>query len=418
VDASARPAGGDHRRACPATLKQTWRAQHLRMRLRSQSRGGDLPQTRGGDLPQTPGLPRRHQARCRSSRRALSPVAKTQCPVVSASREARAPLSSKYDSNSGNPGIWGLGEISHLPVSSACFLGRATFPVFTLCGAGPRTLGSLDMPAECLWNHAVRHGLTELEALMRCLHWLWTQHQQADSDTSAAHVMPTKQEVEIVLRELHAEWERRSVASCHGDTVPVAVQAPISNPAPTEAPSLQPLAGTGDSNNATDNKNGPGMAAAASHAVAVGGVEDMPPAGASAGTSCVSVSAQAAQPPPRKRARKASRYALVVAPASIGLPSGSLGPVVVADAGSSSAPVPARAADEQDLDMPLMTLVSRGRGRGRPRGRGRGGRARSTTTLAHQPPPPAGSSPSRPASLESPGQRLLSSSSSSSSSSS
>ena len=264
----------------------------------------------------------------------------------------------------------------------------------------------------------VRHGLTELEALMRCLHWLWTQHQQADSDTSAAHVMPTKQEVEIVLRELHAEWERRSVASCHGDTVPVAVQAPILNPAPTEAPSLQPLAGTGDSNNTTDNKNGPGMAAAASHAVAVGGVEDIPPAGASAVTSCVSVSAQAAQPPPRKKARKASRDALVVAPASIGLPSGSLGPVAVAGAGSSSAPVPARAADEEDLDMPLMALVSRGRGRGGPRGRGRGGRARSTTTLAHQPPPPAASSPTRPASPESPGQRLLSSSSSSSSSSS
>ena len=156
---------------------------------------------------------------------------------------------------------------------------------------------------------------------------MWTQHQQADPDGSASHVMPTKGDVETVLRELHAEWERRNLASCHGDSVPVAVQAPISNPTPTEAPILQPLADTGESNNNTiDKKSGPAMAAAPSRAAALGGVEDVPPAGSPAGASRASVPAEEAQPPPRKRARKASRDALVVAAASTGPPSESLGP--------------------------------------------------------------------------------------------
>ena len=78
-----------------------------------------------------------------------------------------------------------------------------------------------------VWDGSL-HKLTELEALMRCLDWMWAQHGNSSlaHDPLVSNLRPTREEVKHTLCQLHQEWEHREAVAAAAVAAAAAPAAP------------------------------------------------------------------------------------------------------------------------------------------------------------------------------------------------
>lgn len=79
-----------------------------------------------------------------------------------------------------------------------------------------------------------KQGLTELDALLRTVDWMWAQHEQAGL-MGVGEEPPSVEKVRAALDQLHAEWASREAGALAGGEPPAAGGA-AEFPAPAEPP--------------------------------------------------------------------------------------------------------------------------------------------------------------------------------------